>query len=55
MAFEDAPRMREGLMPGMYAFNEQVMCRRRAAGTQAWNWLVGLWSPPLPPKAPGCG
>jgi para-nitrobenzyl esterase len=55
MHFTDAPHMADRLMPGMYALNEEVMCRRHAAGTQSWNWLVGLWSPPLPPKAPGCG
>ena len=55
MHFTDAPQMAEHVLPGMYALNEQVMCRRRAAGDQAWNWLVGLWSPPMPPKAPGCG
>jgi len=49
-----APKAYAGLLPGMYDLNEAVVCRRRAAGTQAWNWNVGLWSPPLPPAAPGC-
>jgi len=54
MAFEDRPRPRTDLMPGMYALQEAVVCRRRAQGNMAWNWNVGLWSPPLPPQAPGC-
>jgi para-nitrobenzyl esterase len=48
------PQAAERLLPGMYELNEQVMCRRRAAGTQPWNWNAGLSSPPLPPRAPGC-
>jgi len=54
MAFEDVPRPKTHLMPGMYELNEQVVCRRRAAGGIAWNWNVGLASPPLPPEAPQC-
>jgi para-nitrobenzyl esterase len=34
----------------MYALNEAVVCRRHAAGDQAWNWNVGLWAPVLPAK-----
>jgi para-nitrobenzyl esterase len=54
MAFKDAPQPSAGLMPGMYALHEEVMCRRRAAGTMPWNWNAGLASPPMPPKAAGC-
>ena len=43
------------LFPGMFALNEAVMCRRRASGTQAWNWNVGLAAPPLLAKTAGCG
>jgi para-nitrobenzyl esterase len=50
MAFEAAPTARRALMPGMYEFNEQVVCRRRAAGGIPWHWNVGLASPPLPPE-----
>ena len=54
MYFEGEP---EGgardLLPGMYELHEKVMCRRRAAGDIAWNWNVGVASPPLPPQAPG--
>ena len=51
MAFEDAPRPKTHLLPGMYELNEQVVCRRRAKGGIPWNWNVGLVSPPLPPEA----
>lgn len=54
MHFTDAPHPETGLMPGMYALNEEVVCRRNAAGNVGWNWNVGLWSPPLPPAAAGC-
>lgn len=52
MAFEDVPRPKTHIMPGMYEFNEQVVNRRRAKGSIPWNWNVGLASPPLPPKTP---
>jgi para-nitrobenzyl esterase len=48
MSFEETPQLRTHLLPGMYELNEQVMCRRRAKGGIAWNWNVGLASPPLP-------
>jgi para-nitrobenzyl esterase len=51
MAFEDVPLPKKHLMPGMYEFNEQVVCRRRAAGGIPWHWNVGLASPPLPAEA----
>ena len=49
MDFKAAPQMAEGLLPGMYAFNEEVVRRKRAAGDLSWNWNVGLASPRLPP------
>lgn len=55
MHFAQAPQPASQLMPGMYELNEEVMCRRRAQGNLPWNWNVGLASPKLPPKAPGCG
>jgi para-nitrobenzyl esterase len=54
MAFKQAPQPSEHLLPGMYPFNEEVVCRRRAAGDIAWNWNVGLYSPKLPPQQPQC-
>jgi para-nitrobenzyl esterase len=54
MAFEAAPRVSADLLPGMYALNEQIVCRRRQAGNQPWNWNFGLASPRLPVKAAGC-
>ena len=54
MHFAEGPEPSTALLPGMYPFVEQVVCRRRAAGNQQWNWNVGLAAPPLPPPAPGC-
>jgi para-nitrobenzyl esterase len=54
LAFQDAPRVGADLFPGMYALNEAVVCRRRVQGTVAWNWNVGIVSPPLPPPDPAC-
>ncbi len=54
MAFGEAPLPGKHLLPGMYEFNEQVVCRRRADGGLAWNWNVGLLSPPLPAPVSGC-
>ena len=54
LAFEDAPRAKVNLMPGMYELNERVVCRRRAKGGIPWHWNVGLASPPLPPAVPQC-
>lgn len=51
MHFADRPQLKQNLMPGMFELNEEVMCRRRAAGTVGWNWNVGLASPPLPPPS----
>ncbi len=53
MHFTDKPVAETHLMPGMYDQYEAVVCRRRAAGV-GWNWNVGLNSPRLPAKAPGC-
>jgi len=47
MAFEDLPRPKARLMPGMYELNEAVVARRRAQGGVPWNWNVGLAAPPL--------
>jgi para-nitrobenzyl esterase len=41
-------------MPGMYELHEEVVCRRRAAGNQPWNWNVGIVSPNLPAAAEAC-
>ncbi|MEG3145568.1 carboxylesterase family protein [Sphingomonas sp. RT2P30] len=54
MHFTDAPHPETKLMPGMYALNEAVMCRRKATGKTGWNWNVGLYAPKLPPAAAGC-
>jgi para-nitrobenzyl esterase len=54
MAFMDVPRPAAHLLPGMYEFNEQVVCRRRASGAQPWNWNVGIIAPVLPPHEDSC-
>ena len=54
MNITDAPHPADHLLPGMYMLNEQVMCRRRADGSIAWNWNVGLASPPNPAPSPDC-
>ncbi len=54
MRFADVPRGETGFMPGMYALHEQVMCRRRAEGSQSWTWRTGASAPVLPAPAAGC-
>jgi para-nitrobenzyl esterase len=54
MAFADTPRADTHLMPGMYELVDQVVCRRRASGTQPWNWNVGIVAPVLPPREDSC-
>jgi para-nitrobenzyl esterase len=54
MAFADEPRPGAHLLPGMYELNDEVVCRRRANGSQPWNWNVGILAPPLPPRAEHC-
>jgi para-nitrobenzyl esterase len=54
MAFTDAPHPSDRLLPGMYEFVEQVVCRSRASGNIAWNWYAGIASPKLPAQAAQC-
>ena len=54
MRFAALPVPETRLMPGMYELNEEVMCRRRASGTSAWNWNVGMYATKLPAKGAGC-
>ena len=54
MDFTDAPHPSEHLLPGMYGLDEQVVCRRRAAGDIGWNWNVGLASPTNPGPTAAC-
>ncbi|MCX7359147.1 MAG: carboxylesterase family protein [Alphaproteobacteria bacterium] len=53
MAFEDAPVMRTA-PPNSYEIHEAVVCHRRAQGTIAWNWNLGVIAPPLPQEGPHC-
>jgi para-nitrobenzyl esterase len=54
LLFGETPKVSDHLMPGMYALQEEVVCRRRAAGGIPWTWNVGLASPKLPPKTERC-
>lgn len=47
LAFEDRPVARSGPDSG-FGLHEEVVCRRRAEGHQAWYWNVGVIAPPLP-------
>lgn len=55
MVFDDAPQPVPGLARERFELHEDVVCRRRAAGTIQWNWNVGILSPPLPAQDPACG
>ncbi|MGA2050078.1 MAG: carboxylesterase family protein [Terracidiphilus sp.] len=54
MAFEDVPKPSDHLLPGMYEFIEETVCRRHATGEIPWGWNVGLWSPKLPAQQVQC-
>ena len=49
LRFDDVPRDEAALLPGMYAFNDDVIRRRREAGSVPWHWNVGV-AAPLPEK-----
>ena len=51
MRFRNKPEPLENLLPGMFALQEEVIARRRAAGTQNWYINVGLASPVVPPAS----
>ena len=50
MYFRNKPHASENLLPGMFALQEAVVARRRAAGTQNWYINIGLASPVVPPQ-----
>jgi len=54
MDFTTSPIPSQHLLPGMYQFIEETVCRRKMSGDIAWNWNVGLYSPKLPPQQPQC-
>lgn len=54
MTFSETPRLSRQFMPGMYELHEQIMCRRREAGTQSWNWRSGSIAPVIPGPTPRC-
>ncbi len=54
MHFANAPLPARNLLPGMYELHEEIVCRRRQDGTQAWHWNTGIASPILPPRKAVC-
>jgi para-nitrobenzyl esterase len=48
LEFRAVPRPAHHLLPGMFELHEEIIARRRAAGTQPWYVNVGLASPPVP-------
>lgn len=54
MDITEVPHPSRHLLPGMYEFNEEIVCRRRPSGREPWNWNVGIASPILPPQQPQC-
>ncbi|MEP9358369.1 carboxylesterase family protein [Sphingomonas sp. KR3-1] len=54
MLFSDKPHAAANLKPEEYALNDEIICRRRAAGNIPWNWNMGVISPPLPPAVETC-
>jgi para-nitrobenzyl esterase len=49
LEFREVPRPAQHLLRGMFELHEEIIARRRAAGTQRWYLNVGLASPPIPP------
>lgn len=54
MVFDERPFPASDVLGDRYDLHEEVVCRRRAAGDQQWNWNVGLASPPLPNEVARC-
>jgi para-nitrobenzyl esterase len=55
MVFTETPEPITGVARERFELHEEVVCRRRAAGTLQWNWNVGVIAPPLPAQDPACG
>lgn len=51
MDFRNKPVPSQTLLLGMFELQEEVIARRRAAGTQNWYINIGLLSPTVPPAA----
>jgi para-nitrobenzyl esterase len=54
LVIDGAPRAAENVLPGMFELHDETVCRRRADGTQQWNWNTGIVAPKLPPAIEGC-
>ncbi|MEW4449428.1 carboxylesterase family protein [Qipengyuania sp. JC766] len=55
MVFGEDRKVVEDVLSYRYDLIEHVVCRRRAAGNQQWNWNVGVGAPVLPPLEGDCG
>lgn len=54
MTFVGTPQPGSNLHPGMFELHEATVCRRRADGTQQWNWNTGVNAPPFAAGVEGC-
>lgn len=54
MIFDESAHLKTDFMPGMYALHEQIVCRRRASGSQSWTWRTGSSAAILPAATPAC-
>lgn len=54
MLFQGTPKPEAHPLPGMYALQEEVFCRRHADGEIGWNWNVGVAAPRTPAPIPQC-
>lgn len=54
MVFNQRPVPANDVLSYRYELQEHVVCRRRAAGDQQWNWNIGLAAPSLPPMTGAC-
>jgi para-nitrobenzyl esterase len=50
LAIRDGCHLSRDLLPGMFALHEEIVARRRIAGTQPWYVNVGLASQGVPPR-----
>lgn len=48
LEIREVPRLATKLLPGVFELHEEVIARRRSAGTQHWYINVGLASPSVP-------
>ncbi len=54
LVIDGAPGSETNILPGMFELHDETVCRRRADGTQQWNWNTGIVAPKIPPAIEGC-